>query len=274
MNTRSMLRLLVGGSVALIILATALKYSGWRKLYEPAPGAAWLEPITGMQFVWVPSGCFHMGSEKGDDNQKPVHRVCVNGFYLGKYEVTQSEYEQIVGTNPCATKCTRYLGPDRAVTNVRWDDTQNMAAALSRSSGNKFRLPSEAEWEYACLAGGLHKTYCGEGRLEDLAWIERYQYGPNSDRPQSVGGKKPNAWGLFDMMGNVDEYVQDCWHGNFNGAPSDGSAWIADGFCYGRVVRGGDWKTSGSIKATHRRYRENDSDFVEDSHGFRLVKIP
>lgn len=273
MNTRLILWLLVGGSLALMSSA-AWKYSGLRKPGEPAPGSAWVEPTTGMQFVWVPSGCFDMGSEKGNDNEKPMHRVCINGFYLGKYEVTQAEYEQIVGSNPCEKECDRYLGPDRAVTNLRWNDAQNMAESLSQRSATKFRLPSEAEWEYACRAGGLHKTYCGEGRLEDLGWIDRWRYGPNSDRPQTVGEKKPNAWGLFDMMGNVSEFVQDCWHGNFNGAPRDGSAWIADGYCYGRVVRGGSWKTADSIKATNRWYREGDSNSVELSNGLRLVKAP
>lgn len=270
MSAKPMRWLLVGGMLALASVA-ALTYFGMRKASEPAPGSAWVEPVTGMQFVWIPSGCFNMGSEKDRDDQKPVHSVCVSGFYLGKYEVTQGEYERIVGTNPCATTCTRYLGSDRAVTNVQWEDAQNMAEALGQSSDNKFRLPSEAEWEYACLAGGLHKDYCGEGRLKDLAWIEQSRHGPNLDRPQSVGGKKPNAWGLFDMMGNVSEYVQDCWHGNYNGAPQDGSAWIADGYCYARITRGGSWETY-SIPATRREYREVDSELIVRSNGFRLVK--
>jgi formylglycine-generating enzyme required for sulfatase activity len=266
-----MLWLLVGGMLALVLAAAIWNYSG---MGEPASGSAWVEPTTGMQFVWVPSGCFDMGSDKDHDNEKPAHRVCVKGFYLGKYEVTQAEYEQVVGGNPCATKCNRFLGPDRAVTNVGWDDAQNMAEALSRSASYKFRLPSEAEWEYACRAGGLHKTYCGEGKIEEVAWIDRWSYGPSPNRPQTVGGKKPNAWGLFDMMGNVSEYVQDCWHGNYNGAPRDGSAWIADGYCFGRVVRGGSWHTSDSIKATKRSYRELDSNNSRLDNGFRLVKAP
>lgn len=273
MNTKSMQWLLIG-CMLMLTSAAAFKYFSTRKPIEPAPGSAWVEPTTGMQFVWVPSGCFNMGSEKDHDNQKPVHRVCIKGFYLGKYEVTQGEYEKIVDTNPCATKCTRYLGPDRAVTNVTWNEAQHVTEALSRGSSNKFRLPSEAEWEYACRAGERHKDYCGDGRLKEIAWIEQSRHGPNLDRPQSIGGKKPNAWGLFDMMGNVSEYVQDCWHGNYNGAPKDGSAWIADGYCNGRVTRGGSWEDSDSIKATSRQYREFDSEFIERSNGFRLVKAP
>jgi formylglycine-generating enzyme required for sulfatase activity len=265
--------LLIAG-VLVLMSAAALKYFSVRNPIEPAPGSAWVEPTTGMQFVWVPSGCFNMGSEKGLDDQKPVHRVCVSGFYLGKYEVTQGEYEKIVGANPCATECTRYLGSDRAVTNVRWNDIQKVTEALSQSSGSKFRLPSEAEWEYACRAGELHKDYCGDGRLDDLAWIGQSRYGSNLDRPQSVGTKKHNAWGLFDMMGNVSEYVLDCWHGNYNGAPKDGSAWVADGYCNARITRGGSWDSSDSIKATYRGYRESDSELIDRSNGFRLVKLP
>ena len=264
-------------AVALLAIAAfaAWNYFGApRKPAEPPPGFPWFEPTTGMPFVWVPSGCFNMGSDKDHDNQKPMHRVCIDGFYLGKYEVTQSEYERIAGTNPCATTCQRYIGPDRAATNIRWDDALLAADALSRSSGSKFRLPSEAEWEYACRAGELHKVHCGEGPLKDLAWIDQNRYGPNLDRPQSVGGKKPNAWGLHDMMGNVSEFVADCWHGNYNGAPKNGSAWIADGFCNGRVVRGGSWESSDAATARSRRYREADSELIERSNGFRLVRAP
>lgn len=273
MNSKSFLWLLVGG-LSVLALALAFKQFGIPKLGEPVPGTAWVEPSTGMQFVWVPSGCFDMGSNTGDDDQRPAHRVCVKGFWLGKYEVTQAEYEQVVGSNPCTTKCPRFVGPDRAVTNVHWDEAQKMAEAFSRRSGNRFRLPSESEWEYACLAGGRHKVYCGDGQVEELGWVDRWRYGPNSNHPQPGGRKKPNAWGLFDMTGNVTEHVGDCWHGNYNGAPSDGSAWIADGYCYARVYRGGGWKMSDTIKATTRRHRERDSESDPDGFGFRLVKMP
>jgi formylglycine-generating enzyme required for sulfatase activity len=149
-----MWRWLGGGFALLVAVVVAWHYAGKGRLVEPAPGSAWIEPGTGMQFVWVPSGCFDMGAHDGRDSDKPVHRVCVKGFYLGKYEVTQAEYEKIVGTNPCAVQCDRYLGADRPVTNVQRQDAQRMAALFSKRAGNRFRLPSEAEWEYACLAGG------------------------------------------------------------------------------------------------------------------------
>lgn len=271
MNTRFKGWILIVVSLVLALLAIWKYFS---KPSEPAPGTIWIEPNTGMQFVWVPTGCFNMGSEKNHDDQKPVHRVCLKGFFLGKYEVTQGEYEKIVGTNPCATKCTSYLGSDRAATNIGWKEAQYVAEALSRISDSKFRLPSESEWEYACRAGEQHKDYCGDGPIKEIAWIAQSRYGPNLDRPQSVGGKKPNAWGLFDMTGNVSEHVQDCWHGNYKGAPEDGSAWIADGYCHGRVNRGGSWDSSENVNATFRRHREFDSELIERSNGLRLVRTP
>ncbi len=268
-----MLKFLVGGSLVLILVAAVLKFSDGRKPFEPAAGSAWVEPSTGMQFVWVPSGCFNMGSEALEDDQKPVHRVCVKGFYLGKYEVTQRQYEKIVGSNPCSQKCIPYLGPDRAVTGVRWEEATRMAEALGSSSGNQFRLPSEAEWEYACVAGGQHKVNCGDGRHDDLGWMQQHRYGPKSNRPQDVGGKKPNAWGLFDMTGNVSEYVQDCWHGNYSGAPKDGSAWMTDGDCFARLYRGGSWGSGYFPTATTRVHIEFDGDPGNwEYSGFRLVK--
>jgi formylglycine-generating enzyme required for sulfatase activity len=267
-----MLRLLAGGIFLLFLTVAAVKYSGGeKKLFEPAAGTIWTEATTGMQFVWVPSGCFDMGSEKGRDNEKPVHRVCLKGFYLGKYEVTQAEYEKIIGSNPCAVKCNNYLGPDRAVVNLYREDAEILAEKFGALTANRFRLPSESEWEYACLAGGQHKEYCGEDRfLNNLGWIGGYTYGP-----KPVGGKKPNAWGLFDMMGNANEYVQDCWHGNYVGAPNDGSAWIDGGYCHARMFRGGATQSHDSTKATFRMSIEKDMDpamFMD--MGVRLVKMP
>jgi formylglycine-generating enzyme required for sulfatase activity len=264
-----MWRWLGGGFALLVAVVVAWHYAGKSRLVEPAPGSAWIEPGTGMQFVWVPSGCFDMGAHDGRDSDKPVHRVCVKGFYLGKYEVTQAEYEKIVGTNPCAVQCDRYLGADRPVTNVQREDAQRMAALFSKRAGNRFRLPSEAEWEYACLAGGRHKEYCGDGSLRELAWL----YG-DADGPKAVGGRQPNAWGLSDMMGNVHEYVQDCWHGNYVGAPRDGSAWTKDGYCMAQLHRGGGFDTLKGITATNRFSLEADMEPVNlMSKGFRLVKM-
>lgn len=271
MKIKTALLLLTSSLLALSFVAL-FKHLGTQNLSEPAAGSLWTEPTTGMQFVWIPTGCFQMGSAHGRDDEKPIHRVCVKGFYLGKYEVTQGQYEKVVGSNPCAKHCSHFVGADRAVAYIRWDDAQKMIAELQRKLGERFRLPSEAEWEYACVAGGRHREHCGDGRLEDVAWIDQAHYGGSADGPRPVGLKQPNAWGLFDMNGNVAEYVQDCWHGNYAGAHRDGSARV-DGDCFVRVYRGGSWETSGPIRATTRGYLAIDSELLPSSNGFRLVRL-
>jgi len=200
-------------------------------LAEPAAGTILKEPNTGMEFVWVPSGCSNMGSNDGETFEKPVHLVCVKGFWLGKYEVTQKQYQRIMGINP-----SDFIGPDHPVDQVSWDDAVVYTLAYRKLTGVPMRLPSEAEWEYACRAGGLHEKYCGDGNPAELAWT-----GSNTDYSTSPVGKlHPNALGLYDMSGNVWEWVQDCWNLNYTDAPHDGSAWLT-GNCNRRVARGGAW---------------------------------
>lgn len=200
-------------------------------LADPAAGTVVKEPKTGMEFVWIPGGCFMMGSNEGESFEKPVHQVCLRGFWLGKYEVTQAQYQQVMGVNP-----SDFKGPTRPVDQISWDDANNFADAMGYWTGVKFRLPSEAEWEYACRAGVQNLTFCGEGGPSALAW-----YGANSDdMTHAVGMRLGNAWGLFDMSGNVWEWVQDCWNPDYKNAPTDGSAWLS-GNCNRRVARGGAW---------------------------------
>lgn len=229
---------------------------------EPAIGTPWVEPSTDMKFTWVPPGCFDMGEGSGNAYERPVRKVCVKGFYLGVYEVTQAQYEKITGKNPSNSR-----SPDFPVDSVNWNDAHNMAQKLSAMDHEKIRLPSEAEWEYACRAGGAHAPYCGDGRVGELAWYDR-----NSDgQPAAVGKKLPNRWGLYDMSGNVWEWTSDCWHDNYYGAPGDGSAWIEGGDCTFRSARGGSWGTpASSVRAAVRNYDGAGADFVDT--GFRLLR--
>jgi formylglycine-generating enzyme required for sulfatase activity len=221
---------------------------------EPAAGTTLKEPKTGMEFVWVPSGCFNMGSNDGERFEKPVHPVCVNGFWLSKYEVTQTQYQLIMGVNPSDSK-----GPEKPVDQVSWDDAMMYIYALRTFSGVPMRLPSEAQWEYACRAGGLHDKYCGDGDPAKLAWT-----GSNTGNSTSPVGKlQPNAWGLYDMSGNVWEWTEDCWNPDYTGAPQNGAAWLS-GNCERRVARGGAWDVNGYnlVRAAKRgrgdhRYRLN-----------------
>jgi formylglycine-generating enzyme required for sulfatase activity len=213
-----------------------------------------------MEFVWIPGGCFQMGA---DDSlaEKPIHKVCMRGFWLGRHEVTQNEYEQVVGSNP-----SYFKGGDRPVEQVNWDEASAYALQLGHKSGKLMRLPSEAEWEYACRAEGRHETYCGPGQVSDLAW-----FGSNSNtQTHAVGQKLANAWGVYDMSGNVWEWVQDCWHADYTGAPTDGSAWVGNGTCGQRVFRGGGWFDS--IPFLHAAYRNKYEPASRFFYlGFRLV---
>jgi formylglycine-generating enzyme required for sulfatase activity len=171
-----------------------------------------------------------MGSNN-DSLEKPVHQVTIKeSFYMGRYEVTQAEWQQVMGTNPS------YLRGDRLpVEQVSWNDVQSFLTKLNeRGDRFKYRLPSEAEWEYACRAG---RTRDHAGDLNKMAW-----YVENSRlRTHAVGLKQPNAWGLTDMLGNVWEWCADYYHENYRGAPTDGSAWLTGGEMKERVDRGGSW---------------------------------
>ena len=204
----------------------------------------------GMEFVLIPAGELDMVS--------PFDHVTIsNAFYMGKYEVTQKQWREIMGSNPSYSK-----GDDLPVENVSWNDVQEFIRKLNEKEGtDKYRLPSEAEWEYACRAGTT-TLYCfgdSESKLGEYAWYaensgsrppKKDDYlGYNMDdwmnnkwngKIHSVGQKKPNSWGLYDMHGNVEEWVQDKWHSNYECAPSDGSAWEDESSSAG-VSRGGSW---------------------------------
>ncbi len=184
----------------------------------------------GMPLVEIPGGSFNMGSTIGP-GEAPVHRVSVRTFWMGVTEVTQAQWQAVMGTNPSHFK---KAGPNAPVEMVRWEDAQAFVAKLNeRERGWRYRLPSEAEWEYACLAGGGKDPY---GPAEAIAWIKE-----NSDgTTHPVGLKQPNAFGLFDMFGNVPEWTQDTYRQDYRGAPADGSAWEGGDSGY-HTLRGGGW---------------------------------
>jgi formylglycine-generating enzyme required for sulfatase activity len=227
---------------------------------EPAPGTEWKEPKTGMLFVWVPSGCFQMGGTDWSFGT-PLHKVCVKGFWMGKYEVTQAQYKLVAGVNP-----SKQVGTMNPVDTVSWNDATHFSELMASSTGTNIRLPSEAEWEYACRAGHAQGKYCGkEDNPNFLAWYEANS--AHQSRP--VGILAANDWGLYDMSGNVWEWVQDCWHDSFQGAPTDGSVWKG-GECPTRVVRGGSWCNESSYARAGFRYG-NDPEGGECS-GFRVTR--
>ena len=240
------------------------------------PGATCTEEITGMEFVYVPDGEFWMGcGEKKQgcyDNEKPRHQVRVNGFWIGKYEVTQAQWEAVIENNP-----SNFKGADRPVETVSWNDAQeflqtlNAAASSVETHGRaslQFRLPSESEWEYAARAGTQTAYAFGDDpeKLGDYAWYE----GNSDSQTHPVGQKKPNGFGLYDMHGNVWEWVADTYHENYNGAPENGIFWGDLGDKKTKVLRGGSVILYPSDCRCAVRSRDN-PDSRHYRYGFRVV---
>lgn len=222
-----------------------------------------------MEFVLIQSGEFDMGSPANEtgrnDNEGPVHHVMISkAFYLGKYEVTQKQWHEIMGDNP-----SQFKGDDLPVESVSWNDVQEFIKKFNKKeSTDKYRLPSEAEWEYAARAGTTTRYSFGDddSKLGEYAW-----YSENSgDKTHPVGKKGANPWGLYDVHGNVWEWVQDEWHKTYNGAPADGSTW-EDGVSAYRVLRGGGYFRYAMVSRSAAR----SLDFpvtCSSTSGFRLLQ--
>lgn len=202
---------------------------------KPAPKqpANFTETLNGvpLEMIYVPGGQFMMGSPEGQgrDNERPQHLVTVPGFYLGKYQVTQAQWQAVMGDNP-----SRFKGKRLPVECVSWKDAKAFCAKLKTLTGNDYRLPSEAEWEYACRAGSKDDFASDPLRL---GWYKENSGGTT----HPVGEKDPNAFGLYDTHGNAWEWCEDVWHDSYKGAPGDGSAWVSGGDSLHRIRRGGTW---------------------------------
>ncbi len=214
-----------------------------------------------LELLRIPAGKFMMGSNERD-NEKPIHEVTIQPFYLGKYPITQEQYQAVMGSNP-----SHFKGAKLPVEQVSWDDAVKFCEKLSQND-KKYRLPSEAEWEYACRAG-TQTQYCfgdDESKLEDYAW-----YDENSgSTTHPVGEKKPNAFGLYDMHGNVWEWCSDRWHENYEKAPTDGSSWETGTVENYRALRGGSWYDyARNCRSGLRNWLGADLD--DNDCGFRVV---
>ena len=200
--------------------------------------------------VPIQAGSFDMGARDGDVDAMPAHRVNVRSFLLGQTEVTYGQWKALMGPG---SRSISQCGDDCPVSQVSWEDAQIYVKKLSERTGRHYRLPSESEWEYAARAGGSGGWSFGddEDQLDRHAWFWSNSFG----RTQVVGQKQPNGFGLFDMYGNVWEWVQDVWHPNYDGAPTDGSAWMSGGDGALRVLRGGAWfDKPASLKASYRSW--------------------
>jgi formylglycine-generating enzyme required for sulfatase activity len=235
----------------------------------PAPAAApsgvtYRDPVTGIEFILIKGGCFQMGDEDGDRNERPVHEVCIDDFYLGRYEVTQGQWKAIKGRNPSSNK----KGDTFPVEDMSWNDVQDFIKELNLKSGRYFRLPTEAEWEYAAREGGRKEKWSGtnsEPELDAFAW-----YDGNSGRDtHPVGQKSPNSLGLYDMTGNVWEWVGD-WYDSSYYSESQRSNPGGPGRASDRVFRGGSYKDKAKdIRTTKREKKSNRRS--DSTIGFRLA---
>ena len=201
-------------------------------LKETLPGGLSFEMIL------VEGGSFMMGSEDSEalDSEKPVHEVTLDSFCIGKFPVTQALWKAVMGNdnNP-----SYFKGSERPVEMVSWENTQPFFQALQNLAGKSYRLPTEAEWEYAARGGNKSQgyQYAGSNKLKEVAW---YRENSHSET-KIVGLKYSNELGIYDMSGNVWEWVEDQWHKNYEGAPTDGSTWVDREENAARVLRGGTW---------------------------------
>jgi formylglycine-generating enzyme required for sulfatase activity len=235
--------------------------------------------------VRLPGGCFMMGSPDNeperDADEGPQHEVCVEPFEIGKYEVTFADWDACVADGGCApVSDDEGWGRGRhPVINISWQEAHDYIRWLNSSGGQVgYRLPSEAEWEYAARAGTTTPFSTGDCITTDQANFDgTFEYGkcpPPTDvdlhRTQPVGSYPPNPWGLYDMHGNVNEFVVDCWNEGYTGAPADGSAW-EEGNCTRRVLRGGSWQGYPGYLRSAYRCRSGPA-FGHRTIGFRLAR--
>lgn len=218
----------------------------------------------GIEMVYIAPGSFMMGSNIHDD-ENPIHKVTIDySFYIGRYEVTQGQWEAVMGNNPSYFKD---CGVNCPVEQVSWNDAQRFINKLNESNDEfTYRLPSEAEWEYASRAG----TSVEYAEIVNaMAWFSENSEGG----PHAVGQKQPNAWGLADMLGNVWEWCQDWYHNTYYDAPTDGNAWLSGGEQKGRILRGESWMhNAANLRSAYRGNPFSPSSSNLDV-GFRVVAV-
>lgn len=212
-----------------------------------------------LEMVYVPGGKFTMGSDLRD-REKPLHEVIVPSFYIGKFQITQAQWKAVMGDK----LKPGFEGDDNLpMESVSWKEAKEFCQKLQQLTKKAYRLPSEAEWEYACRAKTIGDH---AGNLDEMAW-----YRSNSDRKtHPVGKKKPNAFGLYDMHGNVWEWCEDVWHDSYQKAPTDGSAWLDDGDSCRRVLRGGTYNAPEDHCRSAYRFGFDSNDGGGDI-GFRVA---
>ncbi|TIH20186.1 formylglycine-generating enzyme family protein [Marinifilum sp. JC120] len=245
----------------------------------PKAGQVWTEPSTGMEFVWIPGGCFMMGSSKGRAVELPVHEVCVDGFWMGRYEVTNGQYRKFRAGHNSKDYKGKSLNQDRQpVVFVSWHEARSFADWLSSQGYGDFKLPTEAEWEYACRARTSTPYYFGETISSDQAnYNANYVYGNGHKgvyRKVStlVGAFTANAFGLYDMHGNVEEWCEDFFEIDAYTKHTRKNP-VVKGKLRKPVLRGGSWMNMPAWLRSASR-SNSDADSRKNNYGFRLIRKP
>jgi eukaryotic-like serine/threonine-protein kinase len=198
-----------------------------------------------LDLVSIPGGTFMMGDPRHHQDEQPLHQVTLPAFYMGKYPITQAQYRSVMGDN-----LVTGAGLDYPIEQIGWDDAIEFCTKLSQKTGKKYTLPSESQWEYACRAGTDQAFYFGDTITPELVnYNGDYPYngapvGENRGEATPVGMFPPNAFGLYDMHGNVWDWCLDSYQSSYQGAPTDGSAWVDSSLPdrdLKRVMRGGSW---------------------------------
>jgi formylglycine-generating enzyme required for sulfatase activity len=242
----------------------------------PAPVATSAPPVpaaprgfTEPDMVPLPGGSFAMGSSE-DPSEKPAHRVTVKPFAIGKYPVTVREWKACVAAKACVFEAAAAGDDDLPAANLSWNDAQQFASWLAQTTHKSYRLPSEAEWEYAARANTETKFWWGNLIVAGKANCKGCGDPYDGAAPLKVGQFAANPFGLYDMGGGVAQWVADCYHKDFQGAPSDGSAWVG-GDCFTHVLKGGSWRNDpGYLRPASRD--QYDTAVRYPTHGFRVAR--
>jgi formylglycine-generating enzyme required for sulfatase activity/class 3 adenylate cyclase len=240
---------------------------------QPASGVTPATPqasaVREPEMNMIRAGIFTMGSND-DVTEKPPHQVTIKPFAISKYPISVRDWNECAAAKACAFAAT---GKDDApVTNVSWTDAKQFVAWLAGATRKAYRLPSEAEWEYAARGGTQTKYWWGDQFQSGMANCKNCNDIAAAEQPIKVGGFKPNPFGLYDMGGGVDQWVEDCWHKNYQGAPADGSAWV-EPECASHVIRSGSWKNDARYVRPSNR-DSYDTNVRYPTHGFRVALSP
>lgn len=222
--------------------------------------------------VSIPAGVFTMGNNTSDPSEKPAHAVTVGApFAIGRYEVSVQEWNACAAAGACPKIAQRQgTGANAPMRDVSWDDAQQYVKWLATASGKPYRLPTEAEWELAARGGASTRFWWGEQMAQGKANCKDCGKPWADDAPANVGSFAANPYGLYDTSGSVWEWVADCWHNNYKGAPGDGRAWDEPD-CRVRVIRGGSWREGASYMVASTRFKY-DASVRHSQNGFRVAR--